>query len=480
MDGITVIKNFMWRLAERVGAQGVKLIVELLLARMLLPEDYGVIALVTVFIAVFNVFVDSGLGNALIQKKEADDLDFSSVFWFNIIWCIILYTILFFLSPIFAAFYRNDNLCQILRILGLQIVISGVKNVYQAYVSRNMLFKKFFFSTIGGTIGAALVGIYMAYTGFGVWALVGQQLFNVLVDTVILCFVVKWHPKFQFSFYRLRGLFNFGWKLLISALLDTVYNEIRQLIIGKVYSSSDLAYYNRGQQLPQLITANINSSIDSVLLPAMSKEQDIQSRVRLITRRAIMTSTFIMAPMMVGLAFIGEPLVKTVLTEKWLSCVPFMRVFCFAYLFYPIHTANLNAIKAMGRSDLFLKLEILKKIVGASSIVLTMHISVYAMAYSLLFTGVICQIINSWPNRKLLDYKYIDQIKDITPNVLTALLMGGIVFPLKYLPFEDIVIIVIQVLSGIVIYVIFSLVLKNESFHYLLWLIKNFKNQKFK
>ena len=309
----TVTKNFLWRLAERVGAQGVKLLVELLLARILMPEQYGIIALVTVFITVFNVFVDSG-----IQKKDADELDFSSVFWFNLALCILLYGVLYLAAPLIALLYKKEELCILLRVLGLQIVISGVKNVYQAYVARNMQFRKFFFATLGGTIGAAVIGITMAYRGMGVWALVAQQLFNVLTDTVILCLTVKWHPKRMFSFGRLKGLLSYGWKLLASALLDTVYNELRQLIIGMVYTSEDLAFYNRGELFPQVIAANVNTSIDSVLLPTMSREQERRARVRAMTRRAIMTSTFLMAPLMIGLACVATPLIRLILTEKWL------------------------------------------------------------------------------------------------------------------------------------------------------------------
>lgn len=463
----TVATNFFWRFFERVGAQGVKLLVEIILARILLPDDYGLIALVTVFITILNVFVDSGLANALIQKKDADDLDFSSVFWFNIGWCLILYSLLFALSPLFARFYNRTELTPVLRVLGLQVVISGVKNVQQAYVSRTMQFKKFFFATLGGTIGAAVIGIWMAYHGYGVWALVAQHLFNTLVDTIILWITVKWRPKFMFSFERFKGLFSFGWKLLASALIDTTYKEIRQLVIGKIYSSSDLAFYNRGKQFPHLFVTNVNSAIDSVLLPTMSKEQDNRSRVKAMTRRAIQTSTFIMAPLMMGLAFVGEPFVHLILTEKWMPCIPYMRIFCITYMFYPIHTANLNAIKAMGRSDLFLKLEIIKKIVGFSALLLTMKISVMAMAYSLLVTSVLNQIINSWPNRKLLDYKYRDQLKDILPNILTAVFMGFCVLQLERLGISDAATLLLQIICGAVIYLGVAYVTKNESLSYL-------------
>ena len=473
----SVVRNFLWRLAERVGAQGVKLLVELVLARILLPEEYGLIAMVAVFITIFNVFVDSGLGNALIQKKDADDLDFSSVFWFNAVLCVVLYGVLYLLSPAVAAFYHREELCMVLRVLGIQIVISGVKNVYQAYVSRTMQFRKFFFATLGGTIGAAVIGIVMAYRGYGVWALVAQQLFNVLTDTVILCLTVKWHPKRMFSFGRLKRLLSYGWKLLLSALLDTAYNEARSLIIGRKYTSEDLAFYNRGELFPQVIAANVNTSIDSVLLPTMSREQDERTRVRAMTRRAIMISTFLMAPLMIGIACIGVPLVRLILTEKWIPCVPYLRIFCAAMLFYPIHTANLNAIKALGRSDLFLRLEIVKKAVGITLILITMHISVTAMALSTLVNSLICQIINAWPNRKLLDYRYTDQVKDILPNILLAVVMGGCVWAVGLAGLPDWATLLIQIPLGAAVYAGLAALLKNESFRYLLSVLKNFRRK---
>lgn len=472
----SIISNFLWRFAERVGAQGVKLLVELVLARLLLPDDYGIIALVTVFITIFNVFVDSGLGNALIQKKDADDLDFSSVFWFNFVWCIFLYIILFFTSPIIADFFRRGDLVLVLRVLGLQILISGIKNVEQAYVSRTLQFKKFFFATLGGTLGAAVIGIYMAYHGYGVWALVAQHLFNTLVDTIILWITVKWKPKFIFSIQRLKKLFTYGWKLLISQLIDTIYTEIRQLVIGRIYTSSELAYYNRGRQVPFLIVNNVNTSIDSVLLPTMSNEQDNKDRVKAMTRRAIQVSTYVMAPLMMGLAFIGNPLIKLVLTDKWLPAVPFLRVFCITFMFYPIHTANLNAIKAMGRSDLFLKLEVVKKTIGVIALLSTMHISVEAMAYSLLVVSVCSQIINSWPNKKLLGYSYFDQLKDIMPSVLLAVSMGVLVHCVEYLKLPELITIIIQIPVGACVYYLGSKLFKIESFYFLHNLIKRKKH----
>ena len=425
--------NFLWRFAERCGAQFVTLIVSIVLARILNPNDFGTVSLVMVFTTIMQVFVDSGLGTALIQKKDADELDFSSVFYFNFAVCLILYAGMFIASPYIAGFYNDDSLTLVIRVVSLTIIISGIKGIQQSYVSRNMLFKRFFFATSGGTVFSAFLGIAMAYAGCGVWAIVAQQLSNTAIDTLILWITVKWRPKKMFSWKRLKSLLSYGWKLLVSSLLDTIYNNLRNLIIGKIYTSADLAYYNQGDKFPKVIVTNINASIDSVLLPSMAGEQDHAERVKSMTRRAIKTSTYIMAPLMMGLLFCAEPIVKLLLTDKWLPSVPYLRIFCFTYMFWPIHTANLNAIKAMGRSDLFLKLEIIKKIMGLTLLLLTMRISVMAMACSLIVSGILSQIINSWPNWKLLDYNYFEQLRDILPSISIATGMGVCVFLIGFL-----------------------------------------------
>lgn len=471
---MTVISNLVWRFAERCGAQLVSFIVSIVLARILAPEDYGTIALVTVFTAILQVFVDSGLGTALIQKKDADEIDFSSVFYFNFVVCLILYLGMFAAAPFIADFYGDVTLVPVIRILSLTIVISGVKGIQQAYVSRNMLFKRFFFSTIGGTIFSAVLGIAMAYAGFGIWALVAQQLSNTFIDTLILWITVRWRPIKSFSWTRLKYLLSFGWKLLVSSLLDTAYNNLRNLIIGKMYSSSDLAFYNQGDKFPKVIVTNINASIDSVLLPTMSSAQDDKERVKQMTRRAIKTSTYVMAPLMMGLAFCAEPIVSLVLTDKWLPCVPFLRIFCTTYMFWPVHTANLNAINAMGRSDWFLRLEIIKKIMGMTILLSTMWFGVMAMAYSLLLSSVLSQIINSWPNRKLLGYGYLEQVRDFAPGILLAVIMGICVYFISFLHLSTIVTLLIQFIVGAAIYIGVSAILKVEEFEYLLGMVKSF------
>ncbi len=469
-----VFSNLAWRLAERYGAQIVQFIVSIVLARILLPEVYGTVALVTIFITILQVFIDSGFGSALIQKQDADDLDFSTVFYFNVVLCGVLYLGIFFLAPVIANFYNNDLLTPIIRVLSLSIVFSSLKNVQQAYVSRNLQFKKFFFATLFGTIVSAVVGILMAKNGYGVWAIVAQNLTNLALDTLILWITVKWRPKLMFSFTRLKSLFSFGWKLLVSTLIDTLYNNLRQLLIGKKYSATDLAYYNKAEQFPRIVATGINSSIDSVLFPVLSKEQEDKNRVKAMTARSIKTTSFLIAPIMIGLAATAPAVIKLILTDKWIFAVPFLQIFCLDYMFFPIHTANLSALRAIGRSDLFLKIEIIKKVVGVTILFITMWFGVYAIAWGLFITSIIATFINSYPNRKLLGYSYFQQMKDILPNILSALFMGVCVWLVGLLSINYIALLFIQIAVGVVIYALVSIIFKNETFIYLFDILKGF------
>ena len=477
-SGSKVMDSFIWRLFERLGAKGVELVVSLVLANILDTEMFGSIALVLVVINIMQVFVDGGLGNALIQKKDSDNKDFSTVFFFNIVFCAILYTILFFTAPYFAAFYDDLSLTPIIRVLGLTVVISGVKNVQIAYVSKTMQFKRFFFSTLGGTVFAAIAGIYLALNGYGMWALVVQSVSNTAIDTIILWITVKWKPEFYFSFKRLKVLFSYGWKLLVSQLLDTGYNQLRSLIIGKKYTKDDLAYYDRANQFPGFITANINTSIDSVLFPAMSGVQDDRERIKAMTKRAMKTSIFLMAPMMAGLACCATPIVMLVLNDSWLPLVPYMIILCISYTFYPLHTANLNAIKAEGRSDKFLILEIIKKVLGMALLLVSMWHGVMAITLSMLVSDVLCQIINSWPNKKLINYGYFEQLKDILPSIILAWVMGGAVYCVNFLGLHEFVTLAIQIPLGVAIYTLGAKLFKMESFDYLLTVIKSIIGKK--
>ncbi len=478
MSRDTVVKNLFWRLGERFGAKMVQFIVQIVLAKMLAPKLMGTIGLILVFIEVLQIFIESGLGNALIQKKDADDLDFSSVFYFNCLICGVAYLLMFFGAPFIADFYNKPELTSIIRVMSLVLIVSGMKNVQQAYVSRNMMFKRFFFATLIGTVIAAVVGITMAYTGFGLWAIVAQNLVNVTVDTMILWLTVKWRPKKCFSFQRLKYLYSYGWKLFASSLMEVIYLKLRSLIIGKRYSDESLAFYTYGEYFPQFITSILNSSLDSVLLPSMAKVQDSKEHVKNMTRRSIKIGTFIMMPFMVGIMVCASPVVRLVLTEDWLPVVPYLRILCISYAFMPIHTANLNAIKAIGRSDTYLKLEIIKKFVDFGTILATMFISVKAMVYGVLVASIISQVINAWPNKKLLGYSYFEQVVDMIPQIIASAIMGVVIYPISFINMHYILMLAIQVPLGVVVYIICSKLMHIDSFEYLLDTLKSLLNRK--
>lgn len=467
-----LIGNFIWRLAERFGARGVTFIVSLILARLLDADVYGSIALVTVFITVFQVFVDSGLGTALVQKKDADELDFSSVFYFNLAVCLILYAILFVISGPLAVYFRTPEMKPVFRVLGLSLLISGVKNIQQAYVARNMLFKKFFFATLGGTLGAAGIGIYLAWKGYGVWALVAQFLFNDMVDTIILWITVPWRPKKLFSAQRLRGLLSFGWKLLAVSLISTLSNSLRSLIIGKRYTKEDLAYYNRGQQFPQIIALNVDTAIDSILLPTMSQEQDKLDVVLRMTRKAIRIETYVMMPMMMGLAVCSRALISLLITDKWLPCVPYLQILCVIYAFYSVSTTKYNAYKSIGRSDVYLKMTTITSFVDILILLASMPYGVMAIALGGLASAAFNHIVNAVASKKLFGYRYRDQLMDLIPNSLLSLTMGAAVYAVFLLGLPTYLTLVLQVLLGVVLYVLLSKLFQVESFDYMLGMLR--------
>ncbi len=473
-----VLASLIWKLMERLGAQGVSFIVQIILGRLLMPEDFGAIAIVTVFITLSNVFVQSGFNTALIQKKDADDKDFSSVFYLSTFIATMLYVLLFFTSPYIADYYSSPQLTQVLRVLAIILFFGAFNSIQNAYVARNMMFKKLFFSSTGSVIFSGIVGVIAAYLGLGVWALVLQQITYNLSVSVILWFTVKWRPRLLFSLSKVKVLFSFGWKLLASSLLNTLYMDIRTLIIGRIYNSSMLGFYNRGVQFPKLIVTNMDGAIQSVMLPALSDEQDNKKRVKEMVRRAIVTSSFLVFPMMVGLAVVAEPMIKIVLTDKWLPAAPFLQIFCASYALIPIHTANLQAINALGRSDVFLKLEIIKKVIGILILAISINFGIYAMAWGMVLSGAISSFINAYPNKKLLNYSYLEQWKDIIPSLLISLLMGLTVYVLNFLSIAEFLKLFVQIVVGVVVYILLAKLFKIECFNYLVNTAKDILGRK--
>lgn len=476
---LKVLRNLFWKFLERGGVQGLQFFISIILARLLLPSDYGILALVLIFITIANVFIQSGLNTSLIQKKVVDQVDYSSVFYLSLGIATSLYVMFYFAAPFIANFYDNQSLVSVLRVLALTLFPGAFNSIQNAIVSRTMQFKRLFYSSIGAGIVSGVVGTSLAYMGYGIWALVFQQLINQVSITLILWFTVKWRPTLQFSLERVKVLFTFGWKLLVSSLIDTTYRDLRSLIIGKVYTPSMLGYYNRGEQFPKLVISNINGSIQSVMLPALAAHQDYADRVKSMMRRSIVTSSFIVFPIMVGLAVVAEPLVILLLTEKWLPSVPFLQIFCASFVLWPIHTTNLQAINAMGRSDIFLKLEIIKKVFGLVVLAISLPFGVYFLALSEIVSGVFSSFVNAYPNKKLLNYGYREQIKDILPSLGLSLFMGAVVYLILFLELSPLITMGAQILVGIIIYVGLAYLLKLECFTYLVQTILGlFKDKK--
>ncbi len=477
MAGSSIIKNISWKFAEQVSSQLAMLIVSIVLARILTPHDFGVIAIVNIFTAIANAFVINSFGTALIQKKDADALDFSSVLYFNIFFCIVIYVALYFCAPLVSDFYDNEysELVPVLRVLCLSIILMGVLAVQNSYISRKMLFKKFFISTSSATFLSGLVGIMLALTGFGVWALVWQYILTNLLKVLVLANIIRKPPLLQFSFARLRGMLGFGSKTLVTSMLITCYLEFRATVIGKLYSAADLAFYDRAKQFPSLAVTNVNNSIESVLFPHMSRLQDDIAAVKATCKRSIRFSSYIMMPLLMGLLATAEPLVRLVLTDKWLPTVPLLQWFCLVFLFQPIHTANMQALKAIGKSGVQMKLEFIKKGIELACLLVVMWYGVEAIVVNMavlttLFTG-----LNAWPNRKYLNYTFGEQVRDIFPSLAMSSLMCGAIWLLTLFNMPAFLTLIMQVVSGPILYLGMSKVTHNEQLQYI---IEKFRGRK--
>ncbi len=469
--------SFAFKLIESFGMQGVSLVVSLVLGWLLTLDDYAVLTLLSVFVAVSQVFVQSGLQTALIQKKDADETDLSSAFLFGLCMAGALYAALFLLAPAIAAYFDMPALKGALRVLALVLFPGALLSVQNAVVARQMAFRRLMAASLSATALSGAVGIGMALCGCGYWALVGQQLSHQLCLAGWLLVLLKWRPRALFSWERVRGLWRFGWKLLLSSLLDTGYSNLRTAVIGKRFPADVLASYNRGKQFPELLMNAVNGSIQSVMLPVLSEQQDDRARMKHMLRRSVMVSSFLVLPLMAGLAAVAEPLISLLLPPRWLPCVPFLRICCIDFAFYPIHTANLQAINAMGRSDVFLKLECVKKAYGLAILAVSVLCfdSVYAIAWGAVASTLLSAIVNAHPNRKLLGYGYLEQMRDVLPSLGLSVAMFGFVCALGRLALPAPALLAVQVLSGAAVYAGLALLLRLESARYLLETLRTLK-----
>lgn len=468
------LSSTMWKFAERIGAQLVSLVVSIILARMLVPEDYSVVGIVTIFFNFSNVLVSGGFNAALIQKKEADDLDFSSVLSVTLATSLLVYVLLFLFAPTIAGIYDKELLIPVIRVMSLVLFVNSLKSVMSAKASRGLNFKSYFFSTLGGTLVSAAVGIVMAYKGFGPWALVAQQMTNSIIDTAILALSCHYKPSFKVSFQRLKYLFGFGGRIYLTSIITVIYDNIKPLIVGIRFSTEDLAYYNKGASFPKLLDSSITDTLSSVLFPVMSKVQDDTEAVRNMVRRFMRTVSYVVFPLMIGLFSVADTFVAVVLTEKWLPIVLYIRIFCFSNMFNMIQVGNLQAIKAIGRSDISLKLEIIKK--TAYFVVLLLFVifsnSPIILATSGFVTTIIASLVNAYPNKRLIGYGYKAQILDLLPNLVISVLMGVAVMLMNRIRMGGLPLMLLQILAGMVIYLLLSLVTRNRNLLYVLDLAK--------
>lgn len=462
-----VMSSLIWKLLERGGTQGIQFIIQIILARLLLPKDFGLIAIVMVFISLANVFVQGGLNKALVQKKDSDSKDFSTVLYVSLIMAVILYVLIYLTAPYISAFYDESRLTNVLRVISLTLFFGAFNSIQNAYVEKHMLFRKLFFSSLLASIISGITGIILAYSGLGVWAIVTQQILSQMTISIVLWFTVRWRPEIFFSISKVKLLFSFGWKLLVSNLIHMLYMDLRTLIIGRIFSPSMLGYYNRGENFPKIIVNNIDGSLQSVMFPTFSAHQDDKKRLKDMVRRTVVTSSFLIFPAMIGLVVIAEPLVLLLLTEKWLQAAPFLQIFAVSYLFIPIQTVNLQAISALGRSDVTLKLQIIKKVVGIIILLISIPFGVYSIAVGAAVSAFMSMLINIYPNRTLLNYSYTDQFIDIIPTLAISIIMGVAIYPLKLVISGMISLLLTQLSLGVLIYLVLAYAIKLDSFKYI-------------
>lgn len=442
------VKGASWSFIDSISSQGVTFLVSLVLARLLTPNEYGLIGIISIFIAVFNSIVDSGFSNALIRKNDARDIDYNTVFLTNLIISILLFFVLFLSAPAISHFFNQPQLIPLLRVMGAIVIINAF-----AIIQRTILVKKVDFKTqtkvsLISSITSGVIGIGMAVRGCGVWSLVGQHISRQFLNSAFLWIFSKWYPKLQFSFKSFKELFSFGWKLLVSGLIDTVWREIYQVVIGKCYSPATLGQYTRAQQFANICSSNLNSVVQRVSYPVLSSVQDDKERLKGGYKRIIKVTMLVTFTLMLGMSAVAKPMILTMVGEQWLPCVPFLQIICFQMMLYPLHSLNLNMLQVQGRSDLFLKLEIIKKIIGIVPLLLGIFVNIYWMLGGSVVTGFIAYYLNAYYSGPLLNYSIKEQVKDILPSFGVAVAMAVPVFVLGFIHINPFLLLLLQIVVG--------------------------------
>lgn len=461
--------GLFWTFGERIASQIVSTIITIVLARILLPEYYGMISIVTIFISLCDVFVISGMGTALVQKKTVDEEDYNTAFIISMSIAVLLYIILFFLAPTISKFYMMDALTLVIRVMALRLPLAAINCIQQAHVQRAMVFKRFFIATLSGTLMSGVVGLYLAMNGYGVWALVFQYLTNTTVNTIVLFFVEKWIPKLQFSLDKAKEIYSFGWKVLATELVYTLENNMCGLIIGKIFGAADLAFFDQGKKYPAILVNNINSAISKVMLPAYSRYQDDVNQLKNMLRKTIAVGGFLLTPILIGFAVISETFIKVVLTEKWMFCSPYIKIFCFMYLTRPLETACHQALLGMGKSDIVLRIMLIIHSIDFVLLLIAAFIfkSVFIIAVCALITTFVSLNCFMYYSNKIIGYKLKEQVQDICPVIFCSIAMGGVVSLIGLLLDNLVMLLVIQITIGTLVYIALAKMVNLTGFQYI-------------
>ena len=459
------IKGVGWSAVDNVVSMGITFIVSIVLARLLTPDDYGLIGILTIFISVFNAIVDSGFKNALIRKKNAENIDYCTVFYTNLVLSVFLAFILYLCARPIANFFGREELVLMTQVMSSIVVINAFAIVQNVHLTRNINFKTHAKITFITSVVSGIIGIFFAYNGFGVWALVIQQITYRLFMTLLLWFFIRWIPSMAFSFNSLKEMWSFGWKLLVSTLIATLWNEIYQVVVGKCYSPQTLGLYTRAKQFSQLFSSNLTSVIQRVSFPVLSSIQDDRKRLKFAYQRIIRNTMLPTFVLMIGMAACAKPMVLCLIGEKWLGCVTFLQLICFAGMLYPLHAINLNMLQVQGRSDLYLRLEIFKKIIALGPLLLGIFVSIYWMVAGSVLTSLIAYYLNAYYSGPFLNYSIKDQIKDILPSFGVALTMAIPVFLLSFIPASPYIIFPFQIIVGAIVTILISEKLNLPEYH---------------
>lgn len=466
------VKGLMWSSIDRFSTQGIQFVFSILIARLLLPSDYGAVAMLNIFLAISQTFIDSGFSTALIRKLDRTEADFCTVFYFNIVVGLFFYAILWLTSPYIAAFYEIPLLEDITKVVALTFVFSSFSGIQNAKLSIAIDFQTKAKISVTVTLLTGVVGLWMAYSGYGVWALVVQSVFSSLFRTVLLWIFVRWVPRLVFSWKSFKEMFLFGSKLLASGLLDTIYGNVYTLVIGKFFSSATLGFYGRAGSFVQFPSSNLTGVLQGVTFPVLCSIQNETERLVSAYKRFLRMSAFIIFPLMVGLAAVADPLVRILLTDKWEGTIYLLQILCFSSMWYPIHAINLSLLQVKGRSDFFLKLEIIKKIQGVIVLCVTLPMGIVAMCYGSIVSSLLCLVYNTYYIQKLIGYGYVAQMKDLLHILVHSLVMGAGVWCIVQMLDSLWLQLAVGILSGAVYYIFGAYFLHFEELKEMISLVR--------